>query len=90
MLKPYVSLGLALFSFSATAQERKSPDVKLLTPAECAMITKRPQGDFYVTGPIKIGSLTISNQNVPKHGFVMDGIDNYDVIERSCFDGKPT
>jgi hypothetical protein len=74
----------------AQAQQQKPPEVKLLTPAECSQITKRPQGDFFVKGPITIGGMTISNSNVPPHGLIQNGIDNFDVIQRSCFSGRPT
>jgi hypothetical protein len=74
----------------AQAQQGKPPEVKLLTPAECSQITKRPQGDFFVKGPITIGGMTIKDSNVPPHGIVINGIDNFDVIQRSCFSGRPT
>ena len=75
---------------AAQAQAPKPPEVKLLTPAECSQITKRPQGDFLVKGSVTIGGMTISDSNVPPHGIVMNGIDNFDVIQRSCFNGRPS
>jgi hypothetical protein len=81
---------LVIASAVAQAQTQNPPEVKLLTPTDCSQITKRPQGDFYVKGPIRIGGMLIQNSNVPPHGMVMNGIDNFDVIQRSCFNGKPT
>ena len=81
---------LIIATGAAQAQSPRPSEVKLLTAAECSQITKRPRGDFYVKGPIKIGGMTIQESNVPPHGIVMNGIDNFDVIQRSCFNGRPS
>src|ERR1700733_6008177 len=74
----------------AQEQRQEPPDVKLLTPDECSQITKRPQGDFFVKGSIEIGGMTIKDGNVPPHGISNGGIDPFNVIQRSCFNGQPT
>jgi hypothetical protein len=85
-----LAIFVLVIASNAEAQQQNAPEVKLLTPAECEQITKRPEGDFFVKGPVKIGMVTIENSNVPPHGIVMNGIDNFDVIQRSCFNGKPS
>jgi hypothetical protein len=67
-----------------------APAVKLLTPAECAQITKRSDTQFYIKGPLTIGGVTIENSTLTPNGIVFNGVDNFDVIKRSCFNGRPT
>jgi hypothetical protein len=73
---------------AAQAQAPEPPEVILLTRVECRQITKRPDGDFFVNGPIKIGEMTIQDQSVSPDKGVLNGIDNFDVIQRSCFSGR--
>jgi hypothetical protein len=79
---------LVIAPAAAQAQAPKPPEEILLTRVECRQITKRPDGDFFVNGPIKIGEMTIQDQNVSPDGVVLNGIDNFDVIQRSCFSGR--
>jgi hypothetical protein len=74
----------------ASAQERKTPEVKMLTPAECALITKRSDNEFFIKGPVTIGVSTFEESSVSPNGVNYNGIDNFDVINRSCFNGKPS
>ncbi len=91
MKKTITLAAAALLCMSfAKAQDRAAPvGVKMLTPAECALVTRRPEGDFFVKGTLRIGVTTISNSTVSANGIVIGGIDNFDVINRSCFIGKP-
>ena len=75
---------------SAYAQTNNSPDIKLLSPVECAAITKRSNNEFYVEGSVVIGGMTISKSNVPRNGIIFNGVDPFDVINRSCFRGNST
>jgi hypothetical protein len=79
---------LVIASAAAQAQAPRPPEVILLTRVECRQITKRPDGDFFVYGPIKIGELIIQDQSVSPDGIVLNGIDNFNVIQRSCFSGR--
>jgi hypothetical protein len=72
------------------AQQQSPPQIKMLSPSECAVIEKRPIGDYMVNGTINIGNITISNSNVSRDGINYGGIDPFDVITRSCFNGKPS
>jgi hypothetical protein len=45
---------LVIAPAAAQAQAPKPPEEILLTRVECRQITKRPDGDFFVNGPIKI------------------------------------
>jgi hypothetical protein len=38
---------------AAQTQVPKPPEVLVLTRVECRQITKRPDGDFFVNGPIE-------------------------------------
>ncbi|MBW7970272.1 hypothetical protein [Bradyrhizobium sp. BR 10289] len=88
-MKTIVSL-LALASFAPViAQQQVSPPVKMLSPAECALIERRPAGDYMVNGTITIGGLTVTNSNVPRNGINLGGIDPFEIITRSCFVGRP-
>jgi hypothetical protein len=75
----------------AMAQQPEPAQIKLLSPAECPMIVKRPAtGDYMVNGTITIGGMTFSNGNIPPNGIRLQGADPFDVITRSCFAGKGT
>ena len=80
------SIGL---SAPVTAQQPQSPPIKMLSLTECALIEKRPAGDYMVNGTITIGNMTITNSKVPPNGISYSGIDPFDVITRSCFTGRP-
>jgi hypothetical protein len=80
---------LIIVPAAAQAQAPKPPEMILLTRVECRQITKRPKGDFFVNGPIKIGEMTIQDQTVSPNEQIMNGIDNFDIIQRSCFSGRP-
>jgi hypothetical protein len=73
----------------AAAEQQKPPSVKMLAPAECALITKRSDDEFYVKGPITIGSVTLTDSSISRKGIIVNDVDNFDVINRSCFNGKP-
>lgn len=88
MMRVTVLICLLLPTLPAAAQDRKPADIKPLTAQDCAKITRRPQGDFVVSGEITIGDITIADSNISKNGFVMNGADNYEVVQRSCFNGK--
>jgi hypothetical protein len=82
---------LALCLAPAMAQQPQPPQIKLLSPAECAMIEKHPAtGDYIVKGTITIGSMTFSDGNIPANGIRLQGVDAFDVITRSCLAGKGT
>lgn len=74
----------------AAAEEQKAPSIRLLTPAECALITKRSDNEFYVKGSVTIGSVTMTDSTVGKNGIIINDVDNFEIINRSCFKGKPT
>jgi hypothetical protein len=81
---------MLLFSAFANAQEREGPpEIKLLTPAECAMVSKRSENDFYIKGPLTIGNTTYESSIVSRNGVSFGGVDHFEVISRSCFQGKP-
>jgi hypothetical protein len=83
-------LVFGVFASGAVAQQSNSPGARMLTPAECSLITKGSQGDFIVKGPVMIGGIKFENQSIPPHGVRINGIDSFDVIQRSCFNGRPT
>jgi hypothetical protein len=73
------------------AQERKAPpEIKMLSPEECALISKRSENDYYVKGPVTIGGITIEKSNLTRKGVIFNGDDHFEVIQRSCFGGKRT
>jgi hypothetical protein len=81
---------VALFSNEPTAaQTAKPPEIKFLSPAECATITKRSDNEFYVVGPVILGGMTIAKSTVTRNGISFNGVDPFDVINRSCFRGGP-
>jgi hypothetical protein len=80
---------LAGNAVSLAAEQQKTPEIKMLTPAECALITKRSDNEFYVKGPVVIGGITMTESSLSKNGIILNGVDNFDVINRSCFNGKP-
>jgi hypothetical protein len=83
------SLVIIVFA-GANAQEQKAPPtVRVLTPAECALITKRSDTEFFIKGPVTIGDITFEESTLTRTGTVNNGIDEFDVIDRSCFKGKP-
>ena len=91
MVRTLLAGATVLVSLSAaSAQGLRKDDIKPLSPAECALIEKRTDQEYYITGPVTIGRATIKNSSVLKGGIVMNGVDNFDVINRSCFSGKPT
>lgn len=90
MRGPAVGLLLLMEIVPAGAQNAAPPAVKLLSPAECANIQKLSENDYFITQPVTIGGMTISQSNVPKNGINYGGIDPFDVITRSCFTGKNT
>jgi hypothetical protein len=79
---------LMLVATAAGGQERKGPDVKTLTPAECALITKRSDNEFYVKGPVTIGVATVTESDLRPGGVIINGVDNFAVVQRSCFSAK--
>jgi hypothetical protein len=80
---------LAGNAVSLAAEPQKAPEIKMLTPTECALITKRSDNEFYVKGPVVIGGITMTESSLSKNGIILNGVDNFDVINRSCFNGKP-
>ena len=91
-----VVLGVCAITFTtcvtpAGAQERKSPpEIKMLTPEECALITKRSENDYYVKGPVTIGGITIEKSNLTRKGVIFNGVNHFEIIQRSCFGGAPS
>lgn len=75
----YVLVAGASFAF---AQQR---EVKLLSQQECAQIKRLSEKEFFVTGPLVMGSITLQEQAVPEGGLMMMGVDLFDVIKRSCY-----
>jgi hypothetical protein len=89
-MKVIIAIAIAMFITQAwAAEEQKAPAVKMLTPAECAQITKRSDNEFYVKGTVTIGSVTMTDSSIGRNGIVMNDVDNFDVINRSCFSGRP-
>ena len=89
-MKTIIAVMTAIFATQAwAAEEQKAPVVKMLTPAECALITKRSDNEFYVKGPVTIGGITMTDSSVGKNGIIFNDVDNFDVINRSCFQGRP-
>ena len=89
-MKAIIAITIAIFTTQArAAEEQKAPTVKMLTPAECALITKRSDNEFYVKGPVTIGGITMTDCSVGKNGIIFNDVDNFDVINRSCFQGRP-
>jgi hypothetical protein len=62
----------------------------MLTAAECALITKRSDNEFYVTGAVRIGETLVANISIPRNGIKYAGIDPFEVVSRSCLSGKRT
>ena len=92
-MKISVSIAIAVncCALPALAQQRPAPaDVKMLTPAECALIDKRSENEFYIRGPVIIGGVKIWDQEIKRRGISVNGVDNFDVVQRSCFMGKST
>jgi hypothetical protein len=82
-------LAIAIFLVTTSAQAAND-DVKMLTPEECSHISKLPSGEFYINDPVKIDFMTIHHQNVsPRSGIAVNGVDSFDVIQRSCFNKNP-
>jgi hypothetical protein len=77
-------------SLPVMAQPTPIPDTKFLTPAQCSQITKLSENEFYIRGTVTMGALTIGDQRVPRAAIIVNGINPFDVIQRSCFNGKPT
>jgi hypothetical protein len=89
-MKAIVAITIAMFSAQAwAAEEQKAPAVKMLTPAECAQITKRSENEFYVKGTVTIGGVTMTDSSIGRNGIIFNDLDNFDVINRSCFQGRP-
>lgn len=63
-------------------------EVKLLSQQECAQIERRAEKEFFIKGSVVIGSITLEQQAVPDGGFMLMGINVYDVIKRSCFPSR--
>lgn len=63
-------------------------EVKLLSQQERAQIERRAENEFFIKGPVVIGSITFKQQAVPDGGFMLMGINVYDVIKRSCFPSR--
>ena len=80
-------LAIALVAGFSMAQQQPPP-IKMLSPEECALIVRQPNGEYVVNGTLKFGNMTISNGNVQKGGMVFGGVDPFDVITRSCFAGR--
>jgi hypothetical protein len=86
-----VACTVALWPLASYAQDKKEqPQVKLLTPAECAKITRRSTDEYYLEGPIKIGVLTMERSSISRNGIDLSGVGAFEVITRSCYAGKPT
>jgi hypothetical protein len=86
-----VACGTALWPLLAGAQEKTDePHVKLLTPAECANITRRSPDEYYIDGSVTIGVSIWTRSSISRNGMVMNGVDMFDVITRSCYAGKTT
>ena len=86
-----IAMAATFWPLAADTQERKEqPPVKLLTPADCANITKRSVDEYYIDGPVSIGDSTWSQSSVFRRGMIMSDIDVFDVITRSCYAGKST
>jgi hypothetical protein len=84
-----VACATSLWPFFADAQEKKdAPQVKLLTPAECAKITRRSTDEYYVEGPITIGILTMERSSISRDDIDLSGVGAFEVITRSCYAGK--
>ncbi len=82
----------ALLALPATlqAQSESRPTTKSLSRTECALIEKKSDGKFYVRGPVQIGDLKLEDQDITPDGFSVDGTDVFVVIQRSCFNGRPS
>lgn len=81
-------LAIAFLSIGATSPNPAGQKIKLLAPAECDGITRRPDGSFFIKGEVTLGGITVSQTNVERGSYISDGVDGYDVIEISCFGGK--
>jgi hypothetical protein len=74
-------LGAAIAS-TAVAQDQNA-GAKLLTPEQCAEITKVAEGEFHVKGPIKFGGTTMEDITIQRKSIGMGDV--LDAINRSCF-----
>jgi hypothetical protein len=88
MTKVQIILFAMLLGAGAAFAQTSIP-VKMLTPAECALISKRSETEFFVKGPVKIGGLRMTGVPVTPGAATATGVDTFDVISRSCFNGKP-
>lgn len=89
MKKSALVMLFAISAGGAFAQQQKAPEVKILTPAECSNIVKRSDNEYFIQGAVQIGGMRISQSNVQRNGISYGGMDPFDVITRSCFNGKP-
>lgn len=89
-MKAVVAITIAMFTAQVwAAEQEKTPAVKMLTPAECAQITKRSDNEFHVKGTVTIGGVTMTDSSIGRNGIIFNDVDNFDVINRSCFQGRP-
>lgn len=54
-------LGIVVSVYSVQAIAQSSPPIKMLTAAECKMVSQNSENESFVTGPLKIGSATLTN-----------------------------
>jgi hypothetical protein len=88
-MKVVLTILFAVITTGAFAQERKVPEIKMLAPADCDLIEKRSENEFYIRGPVTLGGLTMINQSLARRGVISNGVDYFDIIQRSCYAGRP-
>jgi hypothetical protein len=78
----------ALMSAQASAQKVSPSVVTILKPAECALISKKSDEEYYVEGPVTIGVATLTDTPVTRGFLNLGDVDTFEVISRSCFMNK--
>lgn len=78
-----------LYGLPSIAQQQQ-PTVKLLSADECKLVERRNPSEFFVKGPLVIGSMEFTGSVVGRGSGLINGIDVFEVIERSCFKERAT
>ena len=80
----YVLMLLTVASATAFAQG----SAPTMTPAECAQVTRVSPDSVRIAGPIVVAGTSLSQTTLPRQGMVINGVNIFEAIERSCFSGK--
>ena len=60
------------------------PPMKMVTPEECQMVTRRSPDEFYVTGPLRIGRVILRDEKIRRNEKTADGINAFGVLDQFC------